>query len=130
MSDKVKIAMIGAGRTGTPLLKEFLKYSYIEVVGVADVNQKAVGVKLAKKQGIYTTDKPMDMIRKNADIDILIEVSGDKGLKKKIKEYYKKTKNKKTIIMHDLIARIFISVCTQKKKLIPSFHPNDLGIGD
>lgn len=130
MSDKVRIAMIGAGRTGTPLLKEFLKYAYIEIVGVADVNQKAVGVRLARKEGIFTTDKPMDLIKKNADIDILIEVSGDKDLKKKIKEYLKKSKNKKTIIMHDLIARIFISVCTQKKKLIPSFHPDDLGIGD
>ncbi|MDA8079782.1 MAG: hypothetical protein M0Z79_12695 [Nitrospiraceae bacterium] len=129
MADTVRVALFGAGRTGTPLLKEFLKYKYITLVGVADHNPRAAGIRLAAKQGIFTTTKPMEVLKKTGDVDIIIEVTGDKKLKKQLKTYLLKTKNKRTIIMHDLIARLFISVCTKKSKLIPSLHPEDIGIG-
>lgn len=129
MADKIKVGLIGAGRTGTPLLKELMKFRYIEIIGVADLNPKAQGIKLAAVKKIFTTAKPMELVRKAADIDILIEVSGDAKLKKGIKDYLKKSKNKRTIIMHDLIARLFISVATKKTKLIPGFHPKDIGVG-
>lgn len=128
--EKVKIALIGAGRTGTPLLRELLNYPYVEVLGVADLNPEAEGVKLARTKGIYTTDDPMELVKKGEEIDILIEVSGDRGLKRRIKDYFEEMGNKKTIIMHDLIARLFITVCTGRQELVPSFHPDDVGIGD
>jgi acetaldehyde dehydrogenase (acetylating) len=129
MSEKINIALIGAGRTGTPLLKEMLKYSYINVVGVADLNESADGMKLAANNGIFTTTTPVDLIKKGEEIDILVEVSGDLTLKKIIKDYMQSTNNKKTIIMHDLVARLFISMTTQQTALIPSLHPDDIGIG-
>jgi acetaldehyde dehydrogenase (acetylating) len=129
MSEKINIALIGAGRTGTPLLKEMLKYSYINVVGVADLNESADGMKLAANNGIFTTTTPVDLIKKGEEIDILVEVSGDLTLKKIIKDYMQSTNNKKTIIMHDLVARLFISMTTQQTASIPSLHPDDIGIG-
>jgi predicted homoserine dehydrogenase-like protein len=129
MPDKINIALIGAGRTGTPLLKEMLKYSYLNIVGVADLNASAEGMKIAKDNGIFTTTAPVDLISKGDLIDILVEVSGDLALKKVIKEHLMNTDNKKTIIMHDLIARLFISMTTQQSKLIPSLHPDDVGVG-
>ncbi len=129
MADKVSVAIIGAGRTGTPLLRELLKYSYVEIIGIADLNPAAEGIKLATEKGIFTTSDPMALVEKGTAIDILVEVSGDNSLKKRIKDQFEKSGNKKTIIMHDLIARLFISVCTQQKELIPSLHPEDVGIG-
>lgn len=128
--EKVKIALIGAGRTGTPLLRELFKYPFVEVVGVADLNPQAEGVKLASEKVVYTTSDPMELVKKGEEIDVLIEVSGDKSLKKQIKSYFEEVDNKKTIIMHDLIARLFITVCTGEQSLVPSFHPDDIGIGD
>jgi len=129
MADTVKVGIIGAGRTGTPLLKELMKFRYVEIIGVADINPKAPGMGIAAKKGIFTTAKPMDLIKKSDNIDILIEVSGDVKLKKNIKDFLKKSRNKKTIIMHDVIARLFISITARMAKLIPSFHPEDIGIG-
>jgi acetaldehyde dehydrogenase (acetylating) len=129
MSDKISVALIGGGRTGTPLLKELFKYSYIEIVGVADLDPAAEGIKLASDKGIFTTSDPMELVRKDAAIDILVEVSGDSKLKKTIKAEFERSGNTKTIIMHDLIARLFISVCTQQQQLIPSLHPQDVGVG-
>jgi predicted homoserine dehydrogenase-like protein len=129
MASTVKVALIGAGRTGTPLLKELMKHKYVKVVGVADRKGNATGVKLAAKKKIYTTTDPMKLLKKSKSIDILIDVTGDTRLKKGIKDFLAKSRNKRTIIMHDLIARLFISVSTRKSKLIPGFHPKDVGIG-
>ena len=129
MADAVSVALIGAGRTGTPLLKEMVKYSYINIVGVADLNPDAEGMAIAKDNGLFTTTDPVALISKGEEIDILVEVSGDRSLKKVIKDYFQNTNNRKTIIMHDLIARVFISMTSQQQKLIPSFHPDDVGVG-
>ncbi len=129
MANTLKVALIGAGRTGTPLLKELLKYRYIKLVGVADRNDKAPGIKLAAKKKIYTAADPMALLRKNKNIDILIDVTGDAKLKKNVKDFLATSGNSKTIIMHELIARLFISVSTRKSSLTPSFHPKAVGIG-
>lgn len=129
MADKVKVALIGGGRTGTPLLKALMKYPFIEVVGVADKNAKAKSVTLAQKKGIFTTTKPMELVNHSADTDLLIEVTGDPGLKRKIKAQLVKNKNKHTVIMHDLEARLLMSVCTGRKSLIKGLHPHDVGVG-
>jgi delta-aminolevulinic acid dehydratase/porphobilinogen synthase len=46
-----------------------------------------------------------------------------------IKDFLQKTDNKKTIIMHDLVARLFISMTTQQSERIPSLPPEDVGVG-
>ena len=129
MSDALRVAIIGVGRTGTPLLQEFLKYTYIHIVGVADLDPHAEGIKLAAAKGIFTTSDPMELVMKGASIDILVEVSGDSMLKRTIKAEFERSGNSRTIIMHDLIARLFISVCTHQQQLIPGLHPQDVGVG-
>lgn len=129
MATVVKVALIGAGRSGTPLLKQLLKYKFIKVVGVADRKEKAIGIKIAAKKKIYTTTDPMKLLQKAKNVDILIDVTGDVKLKKNIKDYLGKSRNTKTIIMHDLIARLFISIAAKKTTLTPGFHPKDVGIG-
>ncbi len=130
MAEKVKVALIGGGRTGTPLLKELMGYPYIEVVGVADKNPNAASIRTAKQQGIFHTTDPLELVDNSADTDILIEVTGDTGLKRKIKSRLEKNKNRKTIIMHELIARLLVSICMGRKTLVPSFHPHDVGVGE
>lgn len=129
MAEKITVALIGGGRTGTPLLKALVKYSYVTIVGVADKDPKAPSMKLAEKNGIYTTPHAMELIKKSAEIDILIEVTGDTRLKKNIKAALAKMNNNKTIIVHDLIARLLTSICTGKKSLAKSLHPRDIGVG-
>jgi len=125
----LSIALIGAGRTGTPLLKDLMQYSYIKVLGVADIDAESPGMRLAKDKGIPCFTQPMDLVREVGEVDILIEVSGDLELKTRIKTYFEETGNRKTLIMHDLIARLLISLCDRSPHLVPSFHPEDEGIG-
>lgn len=129
MSARLSIALIGAGRTGTPLLKDLMQYDYIQVLGVADIDPESPGMRLARDQGVACFTEPMELVKAVGEVDILVEVSGDQDLKAKIKAHYEQTANRKTLIMHDLIARLIISLCDRSPTLVPSFHPEDQGIG-
>ena len=129
MSQGISIAVIGAGRTGTPLLRDLLQYDYIRVLGVADLDLQSPGMALARERQIPCFGDPLAMVEAVGEVDILVEVSGDLGLKARIKQYYESHGNRHTIIMHDRIARLVISLCDRSPTLAPSFHPNDAGIG-
>lgn len=127
--NKVKIGLIGAGRTGTPLMENLSKYDYVEIKGVADISDDSPGMIFAKEKGIFTTTDPMDLAHMGADIDIMIEVSGDGSFKKKLKEYYEQNGNTHTVIMHDIVARLLLSVLSGSDELVATYHPGANGIG-
>lgn len=129
MSQNISIAVIGAGRTGTPLLHDLLQYDYIRVLGVADLDPESPGMLLAHERLIPCFTDPMAMVEAVGAVDILVEVSGDRSLKAKIKQHFETQGNRHTIIMHDLIARLVISLCGRSPTLAPAFHPGDEGIG-
>ncbi len=127
--DKVKIAIVGGGRTGTPLLEEFLRTPYIEVVGVADVNPDSPGARIARDNGVFFTTDALLFASKGDEIDLLIEVSGDPIVKRRIKDAFVSEGNRHTLILHDIVARLITSLVLNSDTLVPSFHPHDDGIG-
>lgn len=129
MSQTLSIAVIGAGRTGTPLLRDLLQYDYIRVLGVADLDPDSPGMQLARERDIPCYTEPMAMVDAVGAVDILVEVSGDRGLKARIKQHFEVSGNRHTIIMHDLVARLVISLCDRSPTLAPALHPDDAGIG-
>jgi len=129
MSEIVRVALVGAGRTGCAFMREMLQYDYISIVGVADVEEQAEGLVLAREKGLYTSLDPMEIIALGEQIDVLVDLSGDLLLKRQIKDYLELTDNTHTIIMHDLIARLCISLCTRQTRLLPTLHPQADGIG-
>jgi predicted dehydrogenase len=58
MADKVRIAIVGGGRTGTPLIEQFMDIPYVELMGVADVDPESPGAQLAKDNGVFFTTPP------------------------------------------------------------------------
>jgi predicted homoserine dehydrogenase-like protein len=129
MSDKVRIAVVGGGRTGSPLIEQFLDIPYVELVGVADTDPESPGAKIAKDNGVFFTTDALLFAAKGDEIDLLIEVSGDPSVKRRMKDAFINEGNRHTIIMHDLVARLMISMVSETDELVPSFHPGDEGIG-
>lgn len=127
--DKVRVAIVGGGRTGTPLLEDFLSRPFIEVVGVADADADSPGAKLAQQNGIFFTENADVLAAKGNDIDLLIEVSGDPAVKPALKDAFVAQGNRHTIIVHDLIARLIMSLSANSDTLIEAYHPGDMGIG-
>jgi predicted homoserine dehydrogenase-like protein len=129
MPDKVRIAIVGGGRTGTPLIEQFMSIPYVELIGVADVDPDSPGANLAKDNGVFFTTDALLFAAKGDEIDLLIEVSGDPSVKRRLKDAFINEGNRHTIIMHDLVARLMISMISDADSLVPSFHPGDEGIG-
>lgn len=74
--DLFRIAVIGAGETGTPLLDKLLDAPFVELLGVADLDAKAPGMRLARSRGVATTTDFMDFARLGEVVDVLIDVTG------------------------------------------------------
>jgi predicted homoserine dehydrogenase-like protein len=117
---KIRIGVIGAGETGTPLLRQLLDASFIEVVGVADLNQDMPGIKLARERGIKTTADFMDIARLDNGVDILIDVTGVAKVREQLRDFFQQNGNHHTIIMHELIAVLMMSL--SKNELVSSKH--------
>lgn len=121
-SDIVKVGVIGAGRTGLPLLKELFNHKYIKVVGVADLKDDAPGIELAKKKKVFTTKDYMELVAKGEQIDIIIDVTGDQNVTTNIKMFFIKNRNNNTIIIPELIARLMVSMSSKLDRLMESYH--------
>ena len=74
----LNLAIVGGGRTCKFLLKflerKIFPFLDIKLVGVCDIDPEAVGLKLAKEMGIYTTDSFSDLLAIK-DLDWVIELA-------------------------------------------------------
>lgn len=127
--EKVRIAIVGGGRTGTPMLEDFLKRAFIEVVGLADTDLASRGAALARENGIPVYKTADELAAKAADIDVIVEVSGDPAVKPALKTAFVAQGNRTTVIVHDIVARIMLSMVENSDTLIETYHPGDLGVG-
>ena len=112
--DKIRIILIGAGETGTPLLRQLLAASFVEVVGVADLDDQMPGMQLAKEQGVETTNDFMSLARLGEAVDIIIDVTGVAKVREDLRQHMQATNNHHTIIMHELIAVLLMSLSQDK----------------
>lgn len=80
-----RIAIIGAGKGGTELLKIFNNDPLVKVIKIADENPNAPGIKLARKLGIPTTTDFRKLL-KLKNLNTLINVTGSPDVEYNIKQ--------------------------------------------
>lgn len=127
--EKVRVAFVGGGGTAVPLLEDLLRRPFIDVVGIADVDETSRGGQLAKANGIFFTTDALVFASKGDEIDVLFELSGDPLIKRRLKNAFVAEGNLHTIIVHDLVARMMLSVAMSSATLAETFHPDDQGVG-
>jgi predicted homoserine dehydrogenase-like protein len=118
--DKIKIGLIGAGETGTPLLTQLIAANFVEMVAVADLDNAMPGMKLAREHGIRTTNDFMDIAKLGNAVDIVIDVTGVARVRDELRGYFQGTANHHTIIMHEMIAVLLMSL--SKGSLVSMKH--------
>lgn len=104
------VAVIGAGETGTPLLQQLLDAPFVQVLGVADLDPEAPGIRLARKHGVTTTTDFMELARLGEQLDVLIDVTGVAKVREALRSHMQVTGNQHTIIMHEVIVQLMISL--------------------
>ncbi|MFZ5817585.1 MAG: oxidoreductase [Bacillota bacterium] len=110
VEERMRVALIGAGQTGTPLLEALLGHSFVEVAMVADRREEAPGMELARSRGIPTTTDFTQVARLRVPVDIIIEVSGDPGVKAALRLQLQLQNNRHTVIMHERVALLMMSM--------------------
>jgi len=108
--EKISIAIIGGGETGTPLLRQFLDVDFIEVTGVADLDAEAPGMQIARQRGIPTTTRFMDLVRGNDTLDLVIDVTGVEDVRGRLREHMNAIGNRHTVIVNEMIVRLLMSL--------------------
>ncbi len=116
----IRIGVIGAGETGTPLLRELLSADFVEVVGVADLDPGAPGMALARAYGCPTYGDAMDVAGLAEGVDIIIDTSGVPEVRDRLRTQMQESGNRHTIIMHELIAVLLTSL--SQGRLVSSKH--------
>jgi len=108
--EKIRIVLIGAGETGTPLLRQLLSASFVEMVGVADLDNEMPGMQLAREHGVTTTNDFMTLVGLGEAVDIIIDVTGVAKVRDALRRAMQDSGNHHTIIMHELIAVLLMSL--------------------
>ena len=72
----IKVLLVGAGQGGKALLNMFLGDPSITVTGVADIDENAPGLIIAKRANIPTDSDFRNLILDNS-MDLIVDVTGD-----------------------------------------------------
>ncbi|WP_026478902.1 methyl-accepting chemotaxis protein [Alkaliphilus transvaalensis] len=70
----MNVVIVGGGNGGAAILRTLNKMPQINVVGIADINENAPAIKLAKQLKIDHTNNIKDLFNKK--LDIILEVTG------------------------------------------------------
>ena len=82
------VAIIGAGRGGTALMEIFAQDPLVQIVGIAEVNANAPGVKLARRLTIPVMRNYHDLLAIE-NVDLIIDVSGNPAVEKSLEDFHR-----------------------------------------
>ena len=119
---KIRIAIIGGGETGTSLLNNFMKYKFIEIIGVADFDENSPGMKIARESGIFTTNDFLDIAKLDDKVDVIVDAIGKEVIRNGIRTYLHATSNKTTIVMPELISLMIDAIMNNYEDIHPGKH--------
>ncbi len=78
-----RVIIIGAGKGGTALLELFSEDSTIRIVGVADINERAPGLALARELGLPAATDYRELLAANT-ADLIIDATGNPEVSREI----------------------------------------------
>lgn len=109
---KIKVGIVGAGHGGTAVLGIFKDVPDIKVVGIADKNLKARGIKFAESLGVPVTDDYRSLAKK--DLQIIIDVSGSEEVHDEIQ----RIKRPETDLMGGNCVRVFWKLIEELRRRV------------
>lgn len=82
------VAIIGAGHGGTALMEIFAQDPLVQIVGIAEINPKAAGIKLAKRLNIPIIPDYRDLLALE-NVDLIIDVSGSARVEQALEDFHR-----------------------------------------
>ncbi|MDP2400413.1 MAG: hypothetical protein Q8M66_00395 [Actinomycetota bacterium] len=129
MAERIRIGIVGGGRLGAPLIMDFITRPFIEVVAIADKKPDCRGAQIAAQRGIYFTQDPMDLIERSDGIELIIDMTGDPELRPMLVKGLLARSDTTTILVHELSARLIMSLAADSRVMVERPEAEDDGIG-
>jgi hypothetical protein len=120
MSDRLNVIVIGGSETAKQLILDFISRSFVQVVGVADVDPEGPAAKLAQRYGVPFTTDIHDFASIEPAPDVVIDVCGRPHVNPALEETFASPEAGGPAIVHDTVARLLISVAADATDLVPS----------
>jgi len=81
-----RVAIIGAGAGGSALLSILARDPLVRIVGIAEINSKAPGLRLAKLYGVPVVRDYKELLE-SEEVDLIIDVTGDWEVEETLAEF-------------------------------------------
>ena len=81
-----RVAIIGAGAGGSALLSILARDPLVRIVGIAEINPKAPGLRLARRYGIPVVRDYKELLG-SEEVDLIIDVTGDWEVEETLAEF-------------------------------------------
>jgi two-component system sensor histidine kinase DegS len=81
-----RVAIIGAGAGGSALLSILVGDPLVQLVGIAEINPKAPGLRLAKRYGIPIVRDYKELLQ-SKNVNLVIDVTGHQKVEKALAEF-------------------------------------------
>jgi transcriptional regulator with GAF, ATPase, and Fis domain len=110
-----RVIIVGAGKGGTALLELFSEDWTVKIVGVADINERAPGLALARELGLPATTDYRELLAADA-ADVIIDATGNPEVSRDIDSL----KSDRTGLLAGVAARFlweFLTAKSQSKAL-------------
>ncbi|QNB44911.1 PAS domain S-box protein [Thermanaerosceptrum fracticalcis] len=111
--DHINVVIIGAGQGGTSILNVLLMLDKVHVLGIADINSQAPGMKLARAKGIFTTEDLTQLLNFE-DVDVIIEATNAPEIRSKIRHL----KDNHSALMEAQAAHLMMNLVSEQEKLL------------
>jgi two-component system sensor histidine kinase DegS len=83
-----RVAIIGAGHGGKALMEIFAEDPLVHIVGVADINPGAFGIRLARQLGIPVTRDYRELLEMES-VDLIIDVTGNPEVERVMQDFHR-----------------------------------------
>ncbi|MGE5672842.1 MAG: hypothetical protein ACM3XM_03020 [Mycobacterium leprae] len=110
IGDRICIALVGAGLTGTPLLQSLLAQPFVQVCLVVDLMDDAPGMILARTHNIRTAIDPTAVLELKEPVDLVLNLSGDRQVEADLRSALEQVGNQQTAIMPEVGAALMLSM--------------------
>ena len=116
MASKMRVAVVGS-ETAALLITDFGSRPFVDVVGVADLDDDSPGARAAHSFGIFFTSDIHELGQLDEHVDLVIDVCGKPHVNPALEETFGRDED--TVVVHDLVARLVLSLAADSSELAP-----------
>ena len=119
----ITVAIVGAGKGGTSILKVLQGVAEVRVIGIADRSQEAPGMILGRQLGVRTTTDIGELLS-HPGLEVVIEATGVQAVVDSIYQL----KQPKTAVCDASVARLIMLLVKAREQVMNSLQEQSQGL--